>query len=76
MDGVIERKVGENIILEIRELSDDLKSKMKNQLTEICHGEYALTSGLRHHSYDKTLEELVSYRIPNRRNGAIGAMGE
>lgn len=76
MDGVIERKVGENIILEIRELSDDLKSKMKNQLTEICHGEYALTSGLRHHSYDETLKELVSYRIPNRRNGAIGAMGE
>lgn len=76
MDGVIERKVGENMILEIRNLSDDLKSKMKGQLIEICHGEYALTSGLRYHSYDETLKELVSYRIPTRRNGAIGAMGE
>lgn len=76
MDGVIERKIGENIILEIRDLSDELKGKMKYQLTEICHGEYALASGSRYHSYDETLKELVNYRIPNRINGAIGAMGE
>lgn len=76
MDGVIERKVGTNIILEIRELSDELKRKIKEQLVEICHGEYGLTSGVKYHSYDETLMELVNYRIPNRRNGAIGAMGE
>lgn len=76
MNGVIERKFGENIILEIRCLSDELKRKIKDQLAEICHGEYALTSGLRYHTYDETLKELVNYRIPNRKNGAIGAVGE
>ena len=37
MNGVVERKNGESIILEIHSLSDELKSKIKEQLVEICH---------------------------------------
>ena len=44
MDGVIEKKNGENIILEIHNLSDELKNKLKEQLVEIWQGEYALVS--------------------------------
>ena len=55
MYGVVERKIGKSIILEIHNLSDELKDKIKEQLVEICHGEYALVSGLNYHSFNETV---------------------
>ena len=77
MNGVIERKNGDSIIiLEIRNLSDDLKDKIKEQLVEICHGEYALVSGFKDHSFDETVKELVNHRIPSNINRKVGVIGE
>lgn len=76
MNGVVERKIGENIILEIHNLSDELKDKIKEQLVEICHGEYALVSTSKYLSFDETIKELVNYRLSNAKNKKIGAVGE
>lgn len=76
MNGVVERKNGESIILEIHSLSNELKSKIKEQLVEICHGEYALVSGIDCHSFDKTVKELVNHRIPTNINRKVGVIGE
>ncbi|WXG60710.1 hypothetical protein VB002_03875 [Campylobacter concisus] len=76
MKGVAERKIGESIILEIHSLSDELKDKIKEQLVEICHGEYALVSGLNYHSFDETVKELVNHRIPSNLNRKVGVIGE
>lgn len=76
MNDVIERKIGESIILEIHNLGDELKDKIKKQLVEICHGEYALVSGLKYHSFDETVKELVNYRIPSDINRKVGVIGE
>ena len=76
MHDVVERKIGESIILEIRKLSDDLKDKIKEQLVEICHGEYALVSESKYFSFEETIKELVNYRLPKAKNKKIGAIGE
>ena len=76
MNDVIERKIGESIILEIHNLGDELKDKIKEQLVEICHGEYALVSGLNYHSFDETIKELVNHRIPSNINRKVGVIGE
>lgn len=76
MNGIVERKIGDNLILEIRTLSDELKDKIKKQLIEICHGEYALVSGLNYHSFDETVKELVNHRIPSNINRKVGVIGE
>lgn len=76
MDGVIEKKNGENIILEIHNLSNELKNKIKEQLVEICHGEYALVSASKYFSFDETIKELVNHRLPKAKNKKIGAIGE
>ena len=76
MNDVVERKIGESIILEIHSLSDELKDKIKEQLVEICHGEYALVSASKYFSFDETIKELVNYRLPKVKNKKIGAIGE
>ena len=76
MNGVVERKNGESIILEIHNLSDELKDKIKEQLVEICHGEYALVSASKYFSFDETIKELVNHRLPKAKNKKIGAVGE
>lgn len=76
MNGVVERKIGESIILEIHNLSDELKDKIKEQLVEICHGEYALVSASKYFSFDATIKELVNHRLPKAKNKKIGAIGE
>lgn len=76
MDGVIERKNGQNIIIEIHYLSDELKNCIRDELTVICHGEYALVSESNYYSFDETLEELVKHRIPESEIKKIGAVGE
>lgn len=76
MNGVVERKIGKNIILEIHNLSDELKDKIKEQLVEICHGKYALVSTSKYFSFDETIKELVNYRLSNAKNKKIGAVGE
>lgn len=76
MNDVVERKIGESIILEIHSLSDELKDKIKELLVEICHGEYALVSGLSYHSFDETVKELVNHRIPRSINRKVGVIGE
>ena len=72
----VERKIGESIILEIHNLGDELKDKIKEQLVEICHGEYALVSGLNYHSFNETVKELVNHRIPSNINRKVGVIGE
>ncbi len=76
MDGVIEKRIGENIVLEIRYLSDELKMKIENELVEICHGEYALVSNSNHHSFKATINELLNHRLPSSNNKKVGAIGE
>lgn len=76
MDGIEVRKSGDNLILEIRTLSDELKDKIKKQLIEICYGEYALVSGFYYHSFDETIKELVDFRIPKSKDKRVGAIGE
>lgn len=76
MNGVIERKNGQIIILEIHFLSDELKNKIKNELTVICHGEYALISESVYYSFEETLIELLKHRIPESKKKKVGAVGE
>ena len=76
MDGVIERNNEQNIIIEIHFLSDELKKCIKDELTVICHGEYALISESNFYSFDETLEELVMHRIPESEDKKVGAVGE
>ena len=76
MNGIVEIKNGEVTILEVRVFSDELKRKIRDELVNICHGEYALNSGFSYHSFDETVKELVNYRIPRDKNKKIGAVGE
>lgn len=75
MDGVIEKSNGQNIIIEIYFLSDELKKKIRDELTTICHGEYALTSVYKEHSFEYTIKELIR-RIPNEKRKKVGIIGE
>lgn len=76
MEGVSTTKTGEYIVLEIQYLSEELKEKIRKELVEICHGEYALVSGFSFHSFNETIKELVNHRIPNDKNRKIGVIGE
>ena len=76
MEGIFERKNGETIILEVQYLSEDLKKKIRDELVEICHGEYALVSNFDVHSFEATVKELINYRIPKYKKKRIGAIGE
>ena len=76
MNGVVERKIGETIILEVQSLSDELKKKISDELVNICHGEYAIGSGLIYHSFDETVKELVNHRIPSDIKRKVGVIGE
>lgn len=76
MNGIVEMKKGEVTILEVRVFSDELKKKIRDELVNICHGEYALNSGFSYHSFDETVKELVNHRIPRDKNKKIGAVGE
>ena len=76
MNGVVERKIKYSIILEIHNLSDELKYKIKEQLVEICYGEYALVSNFNYHSFDENVRELVNHRIPSNINRKVGVIGE
>lgn len=76
MDGIIESKIGDSIILEIHDLSDELKNKIKEQLVEICHGEYALVSKSNYYSFHETIKELVNHRLSNSKEKKVGAVGE
>ena len=76
MDGVVEIKFGETIILNVKTLSDELKKKISDELVEICHGEYALVSGFNYHSFNETIKELVTHRIPSDINRKVGVIGE
>lgn len=75
MEGIFERKNGETIILEVQYLSEDLKKKIRDELVEICHGEYALVSNFDEHSFEATVKELINYRIPKYKKKKIGAIG-
>ena len=68
MDGIYVSILGNNIIIEIHDLTDELKKKIKDELVEICQGEYALTSISSHCSFPKTIEELVDHRLPKDKN--------
>ena len=76
MEGIFERKNGETIILEVQYLSEDLKKKIRDELVEICHGEYALVLNFDVHSFEATVKELINYRIPKYKKKRIGAIGE
>lgn len=76
MNGIVEIKNGGITILEVRVFSDELKKKIRDELVNICHGEYALNSGFSYHSFDETVKELVNHRIPRDKNKKIGAVGE
>jgi hypothetical protein len=76
MDGIYVSILGNNIIIEIHDLTDELKKKIKDELVEICQGEYALTSISSHCSFPKTIEELVDHRLPKDKNKKKGAVAE
>lgn len=76
MEGVLEINTEEYILLEIQYLSEELKEKICNELVEICHGEYALVSGISYHSFNETIKELVNHRIPSDKKRKIGVIGE
>lgn len=63
-------------IIEIQYLSDELKEKIKSELVEICHGEYAFNSISKHLNFEATIAELVNYRLPKGKDKRIGAIGE
>ena len=50
LDGVIINDYSDYKIIEIRNLSDELKEKIKKELIVICHGEYALSSASNYYS--------------------------
>ncbi|WGI36452.1 Hachiman antiphage defense system protein HamA [Mesomycoplasma lagogenitalium] len=76
MNGIIEIKKEGYIILEIRNLTDELKKTIKNLLVEICHGEYANDSKFKLFSFDETIKELVEHRLKKDKIKQIGAVGE
>lgn len=76
LDGVTIDDYNDYKIIEIRDLSNELKEKIKNELTVICHGEYALSSALKYYTFEGTIAELVNYRLPTEKDKRVGAIGE
>ncbi|EUC82646.1 PF08878 domain protein [Streptococcus sp. CM6] len=76
LDGVTVNDSIDYKIIEIRYLSDELKEKIKNELIVICHGEYALSSASVYHTFERTIAELVNYRLSNEQDKRVGAIGE
>ena len=76
MEGInIVKICDNNLILEIKYLSSELKEKIKDNLVEICHGEYGLASSSKHMSLNGTIAELSS-RITEDKTKRIGIVGE
>ena len=67
LDGVFINELDGCNIIEIKEFSDELKNKIKDELTVICHGECALTGITNYYSFEKTILELVNYRLSSDR---------
>lgn len=76
LDGVTVSDSIDYKIIEIRNLSDELKEKIKNELIVICHGEYALSSASNYCSFTGTIAELVNHRLPHEKDKRVGAIGE
>lgn len=76
LDGVTVDDYGDYKIIEIRNLSDELKEKIESELTVICHGEYALSSDSIYYTFKETIAELVDYRLPTNKDKRVGAIGE
>jgi len=76
LDGVTINDYSDYKIIEIRNLSDELKEKIKNELIVICHGEYALSSASNYCSFTGTIAELVNHRLPCEKDKRVGAIGE
>ncbi|EAH8148660.1 DUF1837 domain-containing protein [Campylobacter coli] len=76
MKDIVERRNGEVTILEVQNLSEELKKKICDKLVEICHGEYALRSGFNEHSFEATVKELINYRISKYEIKKLGVIGE
>lgn len=76
MTGVVVKRKGRTLILEVQSLSDELKKKISDELVNICHGKYALVSNFNYHSFDETVKELVNHRIPSNTNRKVGVLGE
>ena len=76
MEGInIVKICDNNLILEINYLSSELKEKIKDNLVEICHGEYGLASSSKHMSLNGTITELSS-RITEDKTKRVGIVGE
>lgn len=76
LDGVFINELDGCNIIEIKEFSDELKNKIKDELTVICHGECALSGITKYYSFEKTILELVNYRLSSDRKKRVGAIGE
>ena len=76
LDGVFINELDGCNIIEIKEFSDELKNKIKDELTVICHGECALTGITNYYSFEKTILELVNYRLSSDRKKKVEAIGE
>ena len=76
LDGVIINEFDEYKIIEITNLSDELKDKIKDELTVICHGQCALSGITQYYSFEKTILELVNCRLSPDKNKRVGAIGE
>jgi len=64
-------------LCDVSEISDDLKTIIKRDLSCICHGDYASQSGLNSHEYKSTIREfLVRYQSKHEsvKKGMIGEM--
>ena len=76
MEGInIVKICDNNLILEINYLSSELKEQIKDNLVEICHGEYGPASSSKHMSLNGTIAELSS-RITEDKTKRIGIVGE
>jgi hypothetical protein len=65
------------VICFINELSDEIKSIIRNELSAICHGRSEVEEyGLERHSFNKTLSEFLIRYDPKSDNIKKGMMGE
>ena len=76
MNGIQEYFDGNISLFIIETFSDDLKERIKNQLTEICHGEYALVDDFEQYSFENTIDELVNHRLSGDKRRIMGCVGE
>lgn len=75
MDGIKVSNFEKYKIIEVQFFSEDLKNAIKDELTKICHGEFALVEEFVQHGFNQTLQEFVR-RIPTTENKKVGFVGE